>query len=296
MKKWVMLFISVFILFGTIRPVNAEEEKLMRVHFIDVGQADSILIQTPKHKNILIDGGDKPSGPKLVQYLKSHGVVTLDAIIVTHPHHDHIGSIPEILYNFKVKSFYMPNLNIKTHAFGRLNKALKEEEVMVFKAKAGDKIEVEPKIWVKIIAPLKGRYDMLNDYSYVLKLVHKENTFLLMADAGEQSETALLSNDVNVKADIIKIGHHGADTGSTLPFLKRVDPDAAIISVGRHNRYGFPTRAVINRLKYLKIPTYRTDLLGTIVAISDGKRVLFTYEDDKNTLGVHAPYFDPFGL
>lgn len=270
----------------------------MKVHFINVGQADSILIQTPQQKNILIDGGDKPSGPKLVQYLKAHGVTTLDALIVTHPHHDHIGSIPDVMYNFKVKAFYMPNLKINTKAYKRLEKALKEEEIMVFKAKAGDKIEVEPKIWIKIIAPLKGRYDQMNDYSYVLKLVHGENTFLLMADAGEQSETSLLSKDVDVKADIIKIGHHGADTGSTLPFLKKVDPDAAIISVGKHNRYGFPTRAVINRLKYLKIPTYRTDLLGTIVAVSDGHRVLFTYEEAKgaSSLGATAQYFNPFSF
>lgn len=285
-----MIITAVILFFTPLRLVSAKEQP-MRVHFIDVGQADCILIQTPQQKNILIDAGDMRSGSKIVQYLKSHGVMTLDALIATHPHHDHIGSMPDIIYNFKVKAFYMPNLTNNTRSYKLLRQAIKDEKIMVFNAKAGNKIEVEPNISINIVGPLKGRYDSMNDYSYVLKLVYKKNSFLLMADAGEQSETELLSRGMNVKANIIKIGHHGADTGSTLPFLKKVNPDAAVISVGRHNPWGYPKRAVINRLKYLKVPTYRTDRLGSIVATSDGRSIHFTYEESKRT-DPSSIYFD----
>ncbi len=220
------------------------------------------------------------------KYLKEHGVETLDAIIATHPHHDHIGALPELVKHFKVKAFYMPNVSHSTETYASLRKALKKQAIMIFMAKSGDKIAVEPNVVLKFIGPIHGHYDSLNDESYVIKCLYKQNSFLLMADAGEQSETQLLSHHVDVQADVIKIGHHGADTGSTLPFLKEVNPDAAIISVAKRDRYGFPSKAVISRLKYLKIPVYRTDRLGTIVAVSDGTHIAFTYE--------HAPHRTAF--
>jgi competence protein ComEC len=273
-RFWLMFGFVIFLLHNQAR---AADPRLMDVHFIDVGQADSILIQTPQGKNLLVDAGDEGSGKGLADYMHSHGVVVLDAVIATHPHHDHIGGMSAIMKQFQVKAFYMPDLTHSTRAFRRLYEAVRREGIMIFQAKAGDKIDVEPGIKIRIVAPLKGGYDSLNEYSYVLKLVDRKNSFLFMADAGEQSETDLLEKRVNVRADIIKIGHHGANTGTTLPFLKKVNPDAAVISVGKGNRYGYPDKAVIQRLRYLKIPTYRTDLLGTIVAHSDGQRVSFTY-------------------
>jgi competence protein ComEC len=278
-KQLIAFFLCILIICPS--GIGRAESQLMDVHFIDVGQADSILIHTPKNKNILIDAGNENSSKELVKYLKERKIDTLDALIATHPHHDHIGGMSEIMENFQVKAFYMPDLNHYTNAFRSLYDAVRKEGIMVFKAKAGDKIDVEPGIQIKIIAPLPGHYDALNDYSYVLKLVYKNTSFLLMADAGEQSETALLDKKVNVKADIIKIGHHGANSGTTLPFLKEVDPEAAVISTANRDPYGFPSKAVIKRLKYLKIPTYRTDLLGTIVAHSDGRYISFTYGTEK---------------
>jgi beta-lactamase superfamily II metal-dependent hydrolase len=285
MHKRLIVFILCLLIISPHLTAEAKD-KTMDVHFIDVGQADSILIQTPRGKNLLIDAGDEQSSKELVEYLKVRNIKTLDALIATHPHHDHIGGMSRIMNEFTVKAFYMPDLNHYTNAFRDLHKAVSKKGIMIFKAKAGDKIEVESGIKIKIIAPLRGHYDSLNDYSYVMKLIYKQTSFLLMADAGEQSETALLDRGVNVKADIIKIGHHGANTGTTLPFLKEVDPEAAVISVGNRNPYGYPSKVVINRLRYLKIPTYRTDLLGTIVAHSDGHYVSFTYgnEELKNVM------------
>ncbi|MGV3487209.1 MAG: MBL fold metallo-hydrolase, partial [Tuberibacillus sp.] len=129
----------------------------MDVHFIDVGQADSILIHTPRGKNILIDAGDEKSSKELVDYLKERNIDTLDALIATHPHHDHIGGMSRIMNNFKVKAFYMPDLNHYTNAFRALHDAVSRAGIMIFKAKAGDKIEVEPSLKINIIGPLKGR-------------------------------------------------------------------------------------------------------------------------------------------
>lgn len=254
------------------RAVGKNED--MFVHFIDVGQADCILIQTPKGKNILIDAGDEFSGGKIVNYLKEHEVDTLDAIISTHPHHDHIGSMAKIITTFKVKAYYMPDIPYNTKLYQQLLDTIHQTELMVFHAKAGDDIQVEPDINIKIIGPIGKGYDTLNDYSYVLMLIHKHNRFLLMGDAGEQSETDLLSKNVNLQANVIKIGHHGANTGTTLPFLKKVNPDYAVITVSKKSNR-LPSRDVINRLKYLKIPTYRTDILGNIVAESDGEMIRF---------------------
>ncbi|MFC4619017.1 ComEC/Rec2 family competence protein [Camelliibacillus cellulosilyticus] len=281
MWRWAL---GLMIILMVIPEVSVKAEAgIMDMHFIDVGQADSILIHTPQGKNILIDAGNVQSSAKLANYLHDQHVATFDAVFATHPHHDHIGGMSRIMKEFQVNAFYMPDLTHSTHAFRALYQAVKKEGIMVFKAKAGDKVEVEPGIMIKIIGPLKGRYDSLNDYSYVLKVIYKGNSFLLMADAGEQSETALLEKKVNVKADVIKIGHHGADSGTTLPFLKTVNPEAAIISAGKHSRY-LPSKAVINRLRYLKIPTYRTDLLGTIVAHTDGTHIAFTYgQGEANT-------------
>ncbi|WKB36610.1 hypothetical protein QS257_06230 [Terrilactibacillus sp. S3-3] len=117
--------------------------------------------------------------------------------------------------------------------------------------------------------------------------------FLLMGDSGERSETELLKKHVDVEANVIKIAHHGANTGTTLPFLGKVNPEAAIITTRRGNHYGYPSDAVISRLVYLKIPTYRTDRMGTIIAESDGQTIHFTFEGTTKEKR-SAPYFPPF--
>ncbi|GGE43753.1 metallo beta-lactamase superfamily lipoprotein [Pullulanibacillus camelliae] len=276
--------LAIFILICYIIPLSpakafepSDQQNELHVHFIDVGQADCILIQTPQHKNILIDSGSAKTQKKVIRYFHALNIEGFDAIIATHPHHDHIGAMAAIMENFHVKAFYMPDVTHYTRAFKALHHSVKKQGVMVFKAKAGNKIDVEPGVAINIIAPLKGNYDNLNDYSFVLKLVHEKNTFLFMADAGEQSETELLEKDINVKADVIKIGHHGGVSSTTLPFLKRVNPEAAVITSAQRSMFGFPSHAVIQRLRYLRIPTYRTDIHGTIIAHSDGQRIIFSF-------------------
>lgn len=294
MKKVIgsLIISAMFFIFFQTVTAYAKENR-MWLHFIDVGQGDSILIQTPNHKNILIDAGPKRTEDKVTAYLKRQHVEQLDALIVTHPHHDHIGGVPRILQNIKVKAFYMPHLSKKTAAFTQMMKALKQKNVMIFYANAGNKIDVEKNIWIDIIGPLSAKYHTVNDYSYVLRVVHGANRFLLMGDSGERSETELLKKHVDVEANVIKIAHHGANTGTTLPFLEKVDPEAAIITTGRRNQHNYPSDAVISRLVYLKIPTYRTDRMGTIIVESDGETIHFTSEGtgkEKRS----APYFKPF--
>lgn len=275
----VVLIFSCFVIpLSSVKASNESNQSgELYVHFINVGQADCILIQTPQHKNILIDSGSAKTQKRALAYFHALNIESFDAVIATHPHHDHIGAMAAIMGNFYVKAFYMPDVYHYTRAFKALYDSAKRRGVMVFKAKAGSKIDVEPDVKMAIIAPLQEHHAHLNDDSFVLRLLHNKNSFLFMSDAGKQSEAELLENKSDVKADVIKIGHHGGASSTTLPFLKKVNPEAAVITSGHRSIVGYPSQSVIKRLRYLRVPIYRTDVHGTIVADSDGSRITFSF-------------------
>ena len=290
MKRLLVLFIFICCImpFSSAKALNeANQSGELQIHFIDVGQADCILIQTPQHKHILIDSGSAKTQKQVLAYFRALDIESFDAVIATHPHHDHIGAMAAILGNFYVKAFYMPDVYHYTHAFKALYGAAKRQGVMVFKAKSGNEIDVEPDVKMAIIAPLQEHHAHLNDDSLVLKLIYKKNAFLFMSDAGKQSETELLEKKSDVKADVIKIGHHGGASSTTLPFLKKVNPEAAVMTSGHRSILGYPSYSVIKRLRYLRVPIYRTDSCGTIVARSDGDRIMFSFSGFK--MSAHVP-------
>lgn len=247
----------------------------MKVHFLDVGQADCILVQMPNGKNMLVDAGDENDGPEIIRFLQSQGVVDIDVLVATHPHHDHIGSMDDVIRNFNVKKIYMPNLPYDTAYYHDLFKIINEKHIPVDRAKAGVKFRFGFSVKVDMLAPSSSYYKYINDYSAVLKVTHGNNKFLLMADAGVQSEEELLASKTDVRADVLKVGHHGANTGTKMPFLKAVKAKTAIISVGHNNPYNYPSKEVLYRLNRLGMVIYRTDQLGVITAISNGKKVTF---------------------
>ncbi|KSU84021.1 MULTISPECIES: ComEC/Rec2 family competence protein [Fictibacillus] len=270
-----VFFLSALVLWFSPQNASGAWFEPLKVHFLDVGQADSILIQTPNGKNVLVDAGDENDGPEITRYLQSQGVADIDVLVATHPHHDHIGSMDDVIRNFNVKKIYMPNLPYDTAYYHDLFKIINEKKIPVERAKAGVSFRFGFSVKMEMLAPRSSYYKYINDYSAVMKVTHGKNSFLLMADAGMESEKEMLSSKKDVRADVLKIGHHGANTGTTMAFLKAVHAKTAIISVGKNNPYHYPSKEVLYRLARRNMTTYRTDQLGVITAISNGKKITY---------------------
>lgn len=253
----------------------------LEVHFLDVGQADCILIKLPNQQSILIDAGNNQDGDLVINYLKNEGIKRIDHVIGTHPHEDHIGGLDVVIDTFEIGKVYLPKVNHTTKTYEDVLLAIKNKGLKIFQAKAGVSLDVGPEVTAVFIAPNSAEYEEINNYSAVLKLVYGENSFLFTGDAEEVSELEMLSqSSLELKADLLKVGHHGSSTSTTEEFLKAVSPKYAVISVGKDNAYGHPHKETIDKLIENKIIYFRTDLHGSIIAISDGSQIRFKYKKE----------------
>ncbi|WP_214811979.1 ComEC/Rec2 family competence protein [Exiguobacterium sp. s127] len=283
--KWastILLALGLIIIFYMTREDEAlrtdRAETTVSVYGFDVGQGDSTFIRT-KTDAILIDGGNNGKGDDVVRYLKALGVRRITAVIATYPDADHIGGLDTVLEAFDVDQVYAPRVNHTTDTYRDFLLAVKNEGVTIKTAKAGVVIPSESADF-EIIAPLTDGTRDLNSWSAVLKMTHEENTFLFMGDAPTRTEQQLLTAGIDVKADVLKIGHHGADTSSSIPFLQAVHPERALISAGEGNAYNHPRPIVMNALAAESITIDRTDRMGTIEYTSDGTAITVTSRKD----------------
>lgn len=287
MKKQIsILIVALFTLitvFSYIPGKAATTSSKLKVHFIDVGQADSILIQDGS-VNMLIDAGNNEDEKTIIDYLKKQGVKKLDYVIATHPHEDHIGSMDAVIKTFEIGKIYAPKVSTTTKTFENMLTAIKNKKLKITEPKAGDTFKLSTASCT-ILGPISSKYEDLNDYSIVLKMTFGNNTFLFMGDAESVSEKEILEKKYDVKADVLKVGHHGSDSSTSTDFLNKVNPKHAVISVGKGNDYGHPTQATMDKLKNKKIPVYRTDENKTIVATSDGKNITFNVKPGSYTTG-----------
>jgi competence protein ComEC len=260
--------------------VQVQPSKGLNVHYINIGQGDSIYIKTPDGEDILIDGGSKASGSKVVAYLKKQKVDDIEVLISTHPDADHVGGLDEVLAAFKVENVYAPKVSHTTQAFKDFLTAVKNEKLTIKTAKLDVLLPLKDKsIQAKFIGPVKDYNKIdLNNWSAVLQLTYKKNKFLFMGDAETQAEKDMLAKKLITKVDVLKVGHHGAKETTTNELLKVAKPTYSIISVGAKNSYKHPTNEVLTRLKTINSKVYRTDQKGTIVVTSDGTKITITTE------------------
>lgn len=249
------------------------------VYFLDVGQADCTLIQLPNGEEVLIDAGNYGDGSYIKNYLENLNVDDIEYFILTHPHEDHIGSAKEIINNFTVKKIYMPDVLASSNLYESTMLAIENKDIETIFAKPGLKIIDSPDLKLELLSPKSMYYSEINEYSAVARLEYDNTSFLFTGDAESVSELEMLGGGFNLDSDVLKVGHHGGRTSSSIDFLKAVTPEYSIISCGEDNSYGHPHIETLNRLSDIGSEIYRTDELGTIVAVSNGKDISITSDE-----------------
>ena len=242
------------------------------IHFVDVGQGDCILIGQ-NNEYVLIDAGNNEDGQLLVEYFKELGVKKFKYVIGTHAHEDHIGGIDNIINNFELDKFYMPDVITTTKTFEDVLEALLKKQKAFDTPKIGDKFKLND-LEFEVLYLGTDKSD-LNDTSIVLKLTYKNTTYLFMGDATSKVEKILINEGKDLSSDVLKVGHHGSQYSSTATFLKKVNPSYAVIQVGQDNEYDHPKQVTLDKLNKLNTLTYRTDEQGTIILTSDGENITF---------------------
>jgi len=266
----------------TSTPISSLE--YLKVTFLDVGQADCILIQEPNGKSMLIDAGNNADGNTVVSYLKNQGINKIDVLVGTHPHEDHIGGLDMVIDNFDIGKIYMPKVSHTTQTYEDVLTAIKNKGLKVT-APEPNTIFVIGEAKCTVLAPNNNSYDDLNNYSIVIKLEYGNTSFLFTGDAENISEQEMISKKYDLKADVLKVGHHGSSSSTTESFLNKVSPNYAIIMVGTGNDYGHPHKETMDKLKSKNITVYRTDENGTIVCTTDGQTIKFNVNPGSYTPG-----------
>lgn len=250
-----------------------ESNNNLRIHYVDVGQGDSIIVEQNGHY-MLIDAGTNACENDLISYIDSLNITKFDYIIATHAHEDHIGSMDAVINKYDVEKVLFSKHTTTTKTFENFVIAVKNRGLQLYAPNVNDEFIFQNSRFI-VLAPNSQKYDDINNYSIVIKLVYGKTSYLFTGDSEELSESEMLNNNLDLSADVLKIAHHGSKSSTSQQFLNRVSPKYAIISVGKDNNYGHPTQNIINRLISNNIDIYRTDELGTIILTSDGKNISF---------------------
>lgn len=255
-----------------LRNTELSDRDKMYVSFIDVGQGNCTLLKCGD-KAILVDSGEVGAAQTVINYIKNQNIKTLDCVLVTHPHSDHMGAMTKLLYEFKIKDVIMPEIPEEiiptSKTYEKFLVAVSENAENVIAAKPDETFSYG-EMKMEIFAPLRD-YEDLNDMSAVTRISYGDTSVMFTGDATATVEKDLLKKNIDYSATILNVGHHGSKTSTSESWLKAVDPEYAVICCGLNNDYGHPHQSVVNRLEEFGIKTYRTDLLGTIVFESNSK-------------------------
>lgn len=287
-NKWIIGFLAFLMLGmgifsggqGTEVKAAPKEAGSLEVHYLDIGQGDATLILSDGHA-MLIDAGNNSKGTAVWNYLKKQGVEKLDYVIGTHPDADHIGGLDVVIYKFDCGKVLLPDYSKDTKTYEEVEDTLKAKNYQAVHPKVGDRYSLGDASFT-VVAPGGKTYDSANDYSIAVRLEHGKNHFLFVGDAEEESEQEMLKSKQKLSSDVYKVSHHGSRTGTSEEFLEAVSPQYAVISCGEDNSYGHPHAEVMNLLRREGVKVFRTDEQGTIVAVSDGKKITWNMSPDES--------------
>jgi len=259
---------------------KTQQNSSLTVKVLDIGQGDAILIRVAG-QTVLVDTGDIEHREKMVEYIKKEGITTINNVIITHPHADHLGGMPGILDNFKVGHIYDSGKTGTTALYRQYLSLIKKKNIPFTVVTPGTEMIITNDIKLKFLAPDKVSLAdaEMNNSSVVAKLIYNKFSMLLTGDAEKESEELMLKSYAGeLKSNILKAGHHGSNTSSSSAFLKAVGPEAAIISLGANNDYHHPHPSTLKKYEQAKLKVYRTDLNGTVTITSDGNTYTITKE------------------
>lgn len=242
---------------------------------LDIGQGDATLIQT-KEQTIMIDTGDIDERDNLVKLLKERNITTIDKLIITHPHADHLGGAYAVFKNFEVKEVYDNGDPTTTQTYKTYLKNIKEKKIKYQQLSANDELDFGSGVKFKVFSPTKQMLksgDDLNNNSLVGQLKYNDFTMMFTGDAEKEAEENMVKTYGNELASLVlKSPHHGSRTSSSEAFLKQVDAKTVLISLGAGNEYGHPHKQTMERYKKLGMKVYETDKNGSITITSDGSK------------------------
>jgi beta-lactamase superfamily II metal-dependent hydrolase len=265
-----LLIIAVLIWFVVLDIKN--RERYLTVAFLDVGQGDSIFVEAPNGNQILIDGGrDRKILESLGQVMPFYDF-HIDAVVATHPDSDHIGGLIPVFDKYIIDKYISTSVTSDTETYTVLEGAVSKEGVDILEPTLGDKIylDTDKNIYLETLSPLGIVTDDKNDSSLVFVLVYGESEYLLTGDISKDVEIEILNREENLDIDVLKVGHHGSSTSTSVELLSATTPEISIISAGKNNRYGHPHQEVIDSLNMIGSEILQTKDLGTIITRSDG--------------------------
>lgn len=280
--RWKWLTVTLF-LFGVVQVdgiITKLEKPELKVTVFDVGQGDAALVETPNGKQILIDAGvwspGYDSGESIIlPHLKEVGIDKLEAVILSHPHADHIGGILSLINGIEIGKIYNSGYEYDSNLYKNYLALARSKRIEIESIKAGDKIEIDPSLLILVLGPEGQKFNSdPNQHSIVLNIVYGESEFLFTGDAGEDQEKRLIENYGDLlDTDFLKVGHHGSRTSSERAFLKEVTPEIAVISLAERNRFRHPHPEAIQRIQETGTELYFTSRDKALIFKSDGKKI-----------------------
>lgn len=278
-----ILIIVLLIILGLLTYNTYSDEEIdtnLEIDYIDVGQGNAVLVRE-KDKVLLIDGGSRSSSRKYYSYIEDKNIDTIDYLLVSHYDEDHIAGLISILYNKKVDKVICPAYKKDSKIYKSFMKALKQSKAKVIHPNLGDEFVLDEAIF-KVLWPKSFKDGLDNENSIVVRLKHGNNSFLFPQDIDKKVEDELIYSGFILRSDVLMLAHHGSKYSTSKEFIEEVNPKLAILSVGKNNRYGHPSKRVLNLVNNENIKLLRTDVNGTISLVSDGSKIKI-YVNKKNT-------------